>query len=208
MDKREEYKYIYAFVFGDGTLEKASGGQNSRMQIEHVARNEDYCQFKYDILSKFTRVTLSRRFRENKNQEFIRLVTERHPRYTQVRERMYLNGVKTIDPHMEAFLDWEMLAIIYQDDGTLSHNQHGYPQVHLCLESFTWAEQKMLRDWFAKHFDLHWEVVRKTGISSTQYRLRLKGTQIPKFFEGIRPYVQESFLYKLQISGRKAPVTG
>lgn len=206
VDKRTEYKYIYAFVFGDGCLEKNSGNQNSRLRIEHVTRNLDYCEWKHSILSQLTNTSLTTYYREDKQQSFTRLLTARHPRYSQIRERLYLNGVKTIDPHIEAFLDWEFLAIVYQDDGTLGFNQNGYPQVFLCTENFTWADQKMFRDWMAKHLGLHWEVVRKTGSKAHGYRLRLKGSQIPFFFEKIRPFIVPSFEYKIQLSERGAPV--
>ena len=208
VDKQEEYKYYYAFVFGDGCLEKPSSGSNSRLRLEHVSRNLDYCEYKQKILEQLTTTTVTTYYREDKQQSFTRVLTGRHPTFTKIRERMYLNGVKTIDPHMEAFLDWETLAIIYQDDGTVFYNQWGSPQVFLCTENFTWAEQKMFRDWLAKHFNLHWEVVRKTGAKATGYRLRLKGKHIQNFWDGVRPYIVPSMLYKLGNSERKAPVMG
>lgn len=205
VDKKLIFKYVYAFTFGDGCLEKPSAGQNSRLRIEHVSRNLDYCEWKHSKISEITNVSLTTYFREDKQQEFTRVISARHPLYTQVRERLYLNNVKTIDPHIEAFLDWEFLAIVYQDDGVLSFNQNGYPQVLLCTENYTWAEQKMFRDWLAKHFGLHWEVVRKTGSKAHGYRLRLKGKQIPEFFAGIAPYISESFKYKIRSFVREAP---
>lgn len=205
MDKKSEYKYIYAFVFGDGCLEKPKQGQNSRLRIEHISKNDDYCNWKYEILSKLTNISKTTYFREDKNQTFTRIISARHPRYTKIRERLYLNNVKVIDPHIEAFLDWEFLAIVYQDDGTLSFNQNGYPQVFLCTENYSWADQKMFRDWMAKHLNLHWEVVRKTGSKAHGYRLRLKGKQIPYFFENISQYIVDSFKYKIRQSECEAP---
>lgn len=206
VSKQSDNKYIYAFVFGDGCLEKPTGSSNSRLRIEHISKNSDFCQWKYNILDQITGCNITSYFREDKNQEFTRVISSRHPRYTKIRERLYLNNVKTIDPHIEAFLDWEFLAIVYQDDGTLSFNQYGYPQVFLCTENYTWADQKMFRDWLAKKFNLHWEVVRKTGAKAHGYRLRLKGNQIPYFFENIKPFVQPSFNYKITLLERKAPV--
>jgi hypothetical protein len=205
MDKQSEFKYYYAFVFGDGCLEKPSSTHNSRLRIEHVSRNLDYCEYKHRMLSALTKVTMTTYYREDKDQTFTRLITERHPRYTTLYNKLYINGHKTIDPHVEAFLDWEFLAIVYQDDGTLSFNQNHYPQVILCLESFSWAELKMFRDWLAKRFNLHFEVVRKTGKQANGFRLRLKGNQIPYFFDNIRPFILPSFKYKIELSTQEAP---
>lgn len=205
VNKQSEYKYYYAFSFGDGCLEKIDGQKNSRLRIEHVSRNIDFCEYKKSILEQLTSVSLTTYYRPEKDQEFTRIITARHPVFTKLRERLYLNGVKTIDPHIEAFLDWEFLAIVYQDDGTLSFNQNGYPQVYLCTENFTWAEQKMFRDWLAKKFNLHFEVVKKSGGKVNQFRLRLKGPQIPYFFENIKPFIVPSMLYKIRAFEQEAP---
>lgn len=208
VNEQLKYKYLYAFVMGDGCLERPQQGQNSRLRIEHVSRNKDFVEWKASILTDITNATTTTYYRPDKEQEFTRLISARHPIYTKLRERLYLNGVKTIDPHVEAFLDWEFLAILYQDDGSLSFNQNGYPQIVLCLESFTWAEQKMLRDWIAKKLNLHWEVVKKGGATAKGFRLRLKGKHIPYFFENIRQYLVPSMLYKVREFVHKAPAMG
>lgn len=201
MNEQLKYKYLYAFAFGDGCLENTKNNQNSRLRIEHVSRNTDYCDWKTSILENITNVTQTTYYREDKNQSFTRIITARHPIYTKLRERLYLHGRKTIDPHIEAFLDWEFLAVLYQDDGYLSFNQYGSPQILLCTECFTWAEQKMLRDWMAEKLELHWEVVKHTN----GFRLRLKGKYIPYFIENVKAYIVPSMLYKIRKFECEAP---
>lgn len=202
VDKQSLNKYLYAFVLGDGCLENSKAG-NSRLRIEHISKNIDYIQWKASILRELTNVTERTYFREDKQQFFTNIITARHSQYTSLRERLYLDSHKTIDPHTEAFIDWEFLAIVYQDDGTVYYNQHGVPQVLLCLENFTWAELKLLRDWFAKYLDLHWNIVKH---NKTKYRLRLTTKFIPRMWNNIEPYIYPSFYYKIGKSECESPL--
>lgn len=199
VDNQLKMKYIYAFVFGDGCLEKPNPGQ-SRLRIEQVWRNLDYLQWKQKILQNITSVTLTQKQRDGREDTGL-VLTSRHPIFTQCRERMYLNGVKVIDPHFESFLDWETMAIIYQDDGYLGRNKDYIHSIHLCTENLSYGDQLMFRDWCARKLSMHFNVVRH----NSSYRLRLGKKFISEFIEGIRPYVFPSMKYKIGESVREAP---
>lgn len=199
MDNQEKMKYIYAFVFGDGCLEKPNPGQ-SRLRIEQIWKNLDYLLWKQKILQNITSATLTQKQREGREDTGL-LLTSRHPIFTKCRERMYLNGVKVIDPHFEAFLDWETMAIIYQDDGYLGRNKDYIHSIHLCTENFTYGDQKLFRDWCAEKLNMHFQL----NHHQSSYRLRLGKKFLEEFLENVRPYIVPSMRYKLGESVCQTP---
>ena len=190
MDNQLKTKYIYAFTFGDGCIERRNA--TSRLRIEHVWRNLDYLQWKQTILQQITTCSLTRKQREGRNDTGL-LLTARHPIYTTVYEQMYNQGHKVISPHFEAFLDWETMAIIFQDDGYLGRHQDYKHSIHLCTECFSYGEQLMFRNWCAEKLNMHFNI--NHHLSS--YRLRLGKKFLDEFVSKVRPYILPSFAYKL-----------
>ena len=125
MDKKELYKYIHAFILGDGGVyrDKRDNG-NSFLQTVKTEKNLDFLEWAKPILEEVTSVEINR-YEGNKSvncKPFYRLTTKRHPIYTKFRQRMYPNGYKCLDPHYLKLLDWETLAILFMDDGSVSNN--------------------------------------------------------------------------------------
>jgi hypothetical protein len=201
MDNQEKMKYIYAFTFGDGCLEKTKGdNENSRLRIEHVWRNLDYLEWKQSILNQITSTSLNRKVREGREDTGL-LLTSRHPVYTKCRERMYLNGVKVLDPHFESFLDWETMAVIYQDDGYLGKNGDYIHSINLCTENLSYGDQLLLRNWCASKLNMHFNIIHHKA----SYRMRLGKKFLEEFIAGVRPHIVPSMKYKIGESECQAP---
>ena len=190
MDKKTLVKYISAFTFGDGCLYIPQGKVNARLTVVHIERNKDYLDWKADILSNFTNVW-RRRVTTNVNPA-VRFDTASHPLYTQIKERMYICGRKVIDPHYLKLLDWEVMAILYQDDGCVAQRPGKENTVYISTNCFSLPEQDYFRKVIADKLGVMFNINKHMG----SYRLRLRTKDFHKFLDGVRPYMLPSFEYK------------
>jgi LAGLIDADG DNA endonuclease family len=197
MNNQQKYKYVYAMTFGDGCLSYPTKNKphhkvQARFICNHVYKNEDYVDWKKGILENITTCYKYYIKGNDFRNDQINLTTARHPIFTDIKERMYKMGRKTVDPHFKAHLDWETLAIIYQDDGCYA-NKEKERTIYLSLNNYSWAEQKVFRDWCAELFNMHFTINKHMG----NYRLRLASKCVDEFMIGVGKYILPSFQYKL-----------
>lgn len=202
-DKKELTKYIWSFVLGDGCLtvseskNRPNNNINYKFDCGQLAIHEDYILWRADILSNITGVYLQERQFKIGNLQ-IRTTTNRHPFFTTLRQRMYLNGTKLIDPHDLKLLDWETLAILYQDDGCLSHKSYNSYNLTISSEAYTYGDNILLQRAIKDKVDILFSVQKISVNGNTKYRLALQNQEgQKKFIDGIRPYIKESFNYKI-----------
>jgi hypothetical protein len=193
VDKRTLHKYIYAFVAGDGNIHypqknKPHHKVQARMAISHTKDHEDYVLWKKEILENLTNVYLYEKEPVPPRKGLLTITTARHPIYTAVRERMYLSGRKTLDPHFLTYLDNEVLAIMYQDDGCLKVSEKERT-VYFGTNAFTFAEQAMLAKAIHQKTGLHFTINKHMG----NYRLRLSSKCFDDFFSCVGSHIMESF---------------
>lgn len=211
-DNKQLTKVVSACLLGDGTVHKYGTdtvGTNSRFQLNLIEKNRDHVEYIKHYLEELTNVSLSVNQRSNSDgynrQPQVKIVTGRHPFYTKFRERMYPNGYKVVDPHYLTLLDWEFLAIWYQQDGTLvnslANGKYLNYSCSLATLCFSYGDNFLLRRALKEKLDLDWNIspnTKKDG--SRTWFLRLNNRQIFKFIEGVRPYIQPSFEYKIKLS--------
>lgn len=198
MDRRSLFKYLYAFTFGDGSLSVT--GKNARMKITHTVDHMDFLMWKKSILSKVTSVSEYLRTEQKTLacKDTLTLTTRSHPIYKTIRDRMYLNNVKVVDPHFVKFIDWELMSIIYQDDGCLcpNTNQAGTYGWHVTLGkvALSYGDLEFLRKEIFKRLGVMFNI-QKGGADG--YVLRLISKNVEIFMEKVKPYMFPSFSYKL-----------
>lgn len=202
-DKKELTKYVWSFVLGDGrlTVSKSKNRPNNILNYTfdcpQISEHEDYILWRADILSNITGVYLQYKELENGKPQ-IRTTTGRHPFFTTLRQRMYLNGTKLIDPHDLKLLDWETLAIFYQDDGCLSHKSYNSYNLTISSESYTYGDNILLQRAIKDKTDILFSVHKISVNGNTKYRLALQNKEgQEKFINGVRPYIKKSFDYKI-----------
>lgn len=203
-DKKELTKYIWAYSLGDGSLlyfphkDRPNEKINACFTCNQLKIHEDYIVRRADILSNITSLSI-----QNKPSSPDMLTTQsnRHPKFSEMRQRIYLNGVKIVEPHYLKLLDWETLAILHQDDGCLSikDKDRNYFIVTLSTQSFSYGDNILLQRAIKDKTDILFSVTSirsKTG--NLQYRLMLqKQDEIDKFLFGIGKYISPSFEYKV-----------
>lgn len=207
LDKKKLTKYAWAFAVGDGCLrtpndrDRPNNSVNAFFECGQTSDHEDYILWRADILSNITSVYIKfkpSKFETQKSQ--LHTQTGRHPFFTTLKKRMYLEGHKVIDPHDLKLLDWESLAIIYQDDGCLSKKPKGNNCYTLTIStcSFSYGEQVMLQRAIKDKTDVLFGIGSINSVGGIKYRLITnKYENIKKFTDGVKPFIKPSFEYKL-----------
>lgn len=208
IDKKNLTKYVWSFVIGDGCLilghnkNRPNRETNASFVCSQIAEHEDYILWRANILSHITSIHLSIRkgVYINTCKPQIKTVSNRHPFFTTIRDRMYLYGNKIIDPHYLKLLDWEALSILYQDDGSLSKKPIGQNCYSLVLstEGFSYGDNVLLQRAIKDKTDVLFGIVRVNTKSGLHYRLQTaKYSNIKIFLNGVSKYIKPSFEYKL-----------
>lgn len=203
-------KIVAASLLGDGYVGiRPDGSKNAHYVLRQVADHEDYVLWIQNKLNDLTSTRIQRHQPKPtdlmKNpKEQLSLITKNHPFYTKFRERMYPNGHKVVDPHYLTYIDYEFLAIWYQEDGTLVNkpnpkvsDSYIRTEVYLYSLNFSYADNKLLSTAIYEKTGLHWNVQRHHSKGNIYYKLYLAKKDIPTFMHGIEPYVQPTFRYKL-----------
>jgi len=126
----------------------------------------------------------------------VRLQSQRHPKLTDIRNRIYIEGRKCIDPHMLTMLDAEALAIIYMADGSRvvdKRSPNAKPCITLNTKGFSYGDNWLLKKEIKEKLDLEFNIQRQNNY----WYLRLRAKDHEKFLDLVRPFVTPSFNYKL-----------
>lgn len=195
-DNKYLTKIVAASLLADGSVDiPPDGSKNARYRQPKVSTHLDYLEM---LATKLDTITRTKIHPDLNNQSY--LVTRCHPFYTNFRERMYPNGHKVVDPHYLTLLDWEFLAIWYQEDGSTvmdKREQGTYVKIVLCTDCFSYAENHYLRIALKEKLNLEWNVVSFKNRGNHYYRLHLNKSQINAFMAGITSFIVPSFEYKL-----------
>ena len=207
MNKKELTRLISAMLLGDGGLCKPKLGKNAYYAFTQITKHQDYIDWQVSVLSELTSVNFTL-YKENTDeqgvhrQEKVRIYTKIHPFYTDLYNRTYFDGRKSVSTHDLELLDWQCAAIWYMDDGYRLASNKGYStdgNVFLCTDNFTHAEvmllQKVLYSKLSIPFNIRRRGYKKDG--TIIYRLVVTRDNADRFIDGIRPYIFPSFEYKL-----------
>ena len=202
-DKKELMKLCSFIVMGDGGVYYSSkGGGNCGFIMNMKKSNIDYVELCSDILSNVTSTKISDRTMSNNDgcnrQPQVTLTTPKHPFFTKLRERIYTDKYKGIDPHALKLLDFEALSFLYMSDGSMvDHIKKGNSPsrwaVTLNVKRLSYGDQLLLKKSIKEKLDLEFNINR----NGKYYYLVLRSKDIYKFMEGIRPYITPSFSYKI-----------
>ena len=198
-DKKELMKLCSFMTMGDGGVYGKNGG-NCCFIMNMAKANEDYVLRCKEILENVTSCKIREVDKGEGRQIQLRIETKSHPFFTKLRERIYTDKYKGIDPHALKLLDYEALSFLYMSDGSLKTTfrpdkrmKNPSYDVTLNLKRLSYGDLFILKKALKEKLDLEWNI-NKNG---KYYYLRLRCKDIPKFMNGIRPYITESFKYKI-----------
>jgi hypothetical protein len=179
---------------------------NCQFIMQMREENKDYLLWVKSVLENITSVRLTERTDYNTDgynrKPQLRIESNRHPYFTKIRERIYIDNHKVIDPHMLKQMDAESLAIIFMCDGGTSldaRHKNLHAKIDLHTKGFSYAD----------NLSLSKAIYEATGIitnvhrHSKYYYLNVATKSQKTFYETVKPFVLSSFDYKF---GRIAPV--
>ena len=213
-DNKYITKIVAACLLGDGCVSRdgeTTPGQNSRFQLSMTEKNRDHIEYIQERIEPISRTNIRLHTREVENakdglsrQDQLRLVGGRHPFYTNFRNRMYPHGYKVVDPHYLTLVDWEFLAILFQQDGTLVHSYANKKYLNYAVSiatlNFSYGDNMLMKKAFKEKLGLEWNVSPTTKNGKRMWFLRLMNKQLFQFIDGVMPYIQPSFMYKTDLS--------
>lgn len=194
-DKKELVKIISFLVMGDGSVHSNGGTKNCVFSMSMVEKHLDFITYVKDVIDNVTSSRIMFSEREAPRQNMYKVQSLSHPFFNDIRERIYVDSYKSIDPHALKLMDWQCLAILYMCDGCLGKNggkESFTTTLNLCRLSY--GDLLLLKKTIKDKFDLEWNVVKT---NRKYYTLRLRMKDFDKFMKGIAPYMFESFNYKL-----------
>lgn len=200
-DAKELVKLVSYMTMADGGLYLAQKGKYPYFAMNMVTDNMDYILKCKDILENITTVAIYDRKVEGNRRPQVRLSTSPHPFFEPIRNRIYIDNYKGLDPHTLKLMDAEALAILYMCDGSLFVEQPNPAKglvnpsfnVTLNMKRLSYGDHFLLKKLLKEKFDLEWNINRQYQY----YYLRLRTKDVEKFMNIIRPYVTPSFYYKL-----------
>lgn len=205
MDKKELIKLLSYFIMGDGGVYVIK--QNAKFIMNMKAEHKDYIDWVANTLSEITNTKQYIRQDYNADgynrQAQIRLESNCHPLLTTLRDRIYTDGYKGIDPHALKLLDWEAMAILYMCDGCLHEEK---PNENKGLKNSSWnLTLNMKRLSYGDQLLLKQSIRDKLGVEfninrqGKYYYMRLRSKDIEKFCVSVLPYMKDSFSYKIRM---------
>lgn len=191
---KELSSFVKWSVFGDGCVARWTHNTDAAYSIQRDPVHEDYILYLQSVLDTLPdcRTSISKYTRKDNNKSVIALRTNSHPLFSRVRDRQYIEGHRVLDPHMLTTLDWENLAVLYMDDGSLCYNNKDVPIVRLSTCAYSYYEQLELTKVMTDKFGLIF-YVNKCG---KFYQLNLARKSMDTFFAGIEQYLIPSYEYK------------
>lgn len=191
---------VIGTLLGDASLVKRESG-STYLKVTHCKKDQDYLYYKSNVLNWLNETKCSEGTAKLKGKEYSYVVasTKSHPLYASLHEHMYYEGRKTVNEHVMKCLTPLGLALWYQDDGTFAGEQ-GYRCPFICSHNFNQTENELLSRMIFKKFGITFRVLRKNIKDKTYFWLRLKRNDKEKFFDIIKPYVQECMIRKVDDS--------
>ena len=205
MDKKELTKLVSYFIMGDGGA--YINKQNAKFIMNMKAENKDYIDWVDKVFSEF--VGTKQYERKDYNTDGcgrapqIRLETNTHPFITTIRDRIYTDGYKGIDPHALKLLDWEAMAILYMCDGCLHEDKPNEKKglknsswnLTLNMKRLSYGDQLLLKQAIRDRLGVEFNINRQ----GKYYYMRLRSKDVEKFCVGVLPYMKDSFSYKIRM---------
>ena len=186
---------IIGMVMGDASLgSKCKGRKNGTLQMSHCAKQLGYLEWKKEaILDQIVNSKITRNDKVTKDRvyEHYHLTTWMHPLFTRLYNRFYHFGHKCLDEYLVKMITPLALAILYMDDGTFSKAGGRNESFFLCVQSFDFANQMLLKKSLKIKFGLDWNIVKaqRSVKGHRLYRMRLYGRHNDDFIKIIKPYV-------------------
>ena len=200
MNNKDISKLLYFYSTFDGYLDNRGENRNSRLSVTMLKENSDYIDnvalaLDYaDIGYKVWEPALNQHDGCNRRQQY-RVQSKAHPKLTAIRNRVYIEGHKVIDPHMLTMLDAEALAIIFMADGNRKMSGDMVkPLYRIHSNGFSYGDNILLKRAIKEKLAIEFNVERQ---ATNKWGLTLPKAYNELFEAVVKPFILESFSYKI-----------
>jgi len=184
---------IIGSLLGDGYLDKNRYGSIC-LEVKQKSDHKDYIFWLWKELKNLC----GRQPSQRKDNHQWRLLTRYGKELKFYHDLFYKNRKKIIRKDIIRILKHPLsLAIWYMDDGTLDRRVHNHYAYRFATHCFSKAEQKILVAALYENFGLKVTIQKTTMRGKKRYRLYIGKDSRDKFETLIRPYIVQSFRYKL-----------
>jgi hypothetical protein len=196
-DLKNCIKRLYYFSMFDGGLE-LKNNNTARLRIVQTEDKKEYLEYVGKTLNSLNigfsinPKNNASGFKNSKPQ--LILSTSQHPKLFQIRNRIYLNGRKVLDPHMIRFLDEEAFTILFMADGSSSYAAKGSPQYYVHTNMLSYPENCYLQIAIRERLGIDFNVVQNKGL----WELRMRASSLGRMLEVIEPHILECYAYKFK----------
>ena len=206
IDPKQLNKLVsYMATFDGGVYVPHKRKPDSKVNCQFIMQmrkeNEDYMMWVKETLENITSVRLTDRPDYNTDgydrKPQMRIESNRHPYFTKLRDRIYIDNHKVIDPHMLKQMDAEALAIIFMCDGGTSldlRHKNPHAKISLHTKGFSHADNASL----SKAIYDKLGIITNTNRHGKYYYLNVATKSHKSFYETVKPFVLESFDYKFE----------
>ena len=196
---KKQKTIIYGLILGDGYLQK-TGKKNSRLRLEHSAKQKDYILWKYNQLKNIFADKPKKIVRTHpsngKQYSYYRLQSNSSPLFGKLQKLFYKNGKKIIPDNIEKNLNFGLtLAVWFMDDGYYYQRDKS---AHIYLPQISKSDQNKLLKCLKNNFQLSGKIYCRPDKKSCQ--VNFTGKDKEKLFKIINPYVISSLKYKLPLT--------
>lgn len=183
----EQIEVLRGSLLGDMCLSTTS--KLHRVSINHGGEQELYfdhkCEIFKNILGKVDKTPrYDKRTQKYYNRYSARLLA--HPKFEELYNELYINGIKTITREYLSKLTARSLAFWFMDDGCNSGT--------LATNCFSKDECEIIRKWMQDTYGIE-TTLQKTA--NNQFLIYIKTKSRRVFYELVSPYFIPSMLYKI-----------
>ena len=196
---------VKATIIGDGHVTPTG-----RIKFKHCARQEDWLKHKANILNsaniKTGKIRYVTRLSYGKMRDFVE-IDSRKPTSTKIlRDMFYPNGVKVYPNNLIVDFNFEMLSIIYQDDGRqnkISHTNNLIKGVRTRVETIPFVNMyEFSLESFDEYSIQNFQIcLLNLGIESRiskRNRVIVSRAKSKKImYEGMKPFIINCMKYKI-----------
>lgn len=186
-----EHSLIIGSLLGDSSIRQRD--KNSCFRTAHSLKQENYINFKLDILKNFNISEFNKKTRiiNGRKVNMINLATKTHPIFNYYKDLFYKQGIKKIDLKILNKLNPNSLAYWICDDGSYDRTQG---HIVICTNSYSLEEHKLMKKFFNDKFGLDPTIGFRDG---KYYYLRFKQEDSRKLIEIIKPFIPNCMKYKI-----------
>lgn len=188
----EQEQMVLGSLLGDMNLSSCKNQKNYRLNIVHCSKQEQLFMKKVAILGEFMggyrEYTYKPDPRTGKSYTGFRGSSKTHPLFTELRNLLYVNGIKTIThEYLNRIHHPIALAYLFMDEGSANGS--------IATNCFSFEEVEILKSWLSSQWQIECSIY---GSPKQQPVLYILPSSRFRFEYLIFPYVVPSMYYKLK----------